>query len=192
MTPNKVSVLALISGIIGAALFLAGKFYLGAVAYYVFWVLDCVDGKLARYSQTFDEVGGFYDFVIDRFVVSGMVFGMVVSFVQDETFELAIAAVGFVVMFLMKDVLDLKLREQIGHLLEKEDNSQKAVNLNKFTSRYKIHFKPGQGLSTFLVFIVGPFTGLYLWSFCLGAIFILFSIGANVVNPYIQYIRQRG
>jgi hypothetical protein len=68
-SPNQVTVLALCVGIAAAAAFATGErtgYIVGAVLVYLSFVLDCVDGQLARYTRQFSKFGGYLDSVFDR------------------------------------------------------------------------------------------------------------------------------
>lgn len=190
MSPNKVSILALVSGAIASVMFYKGWFMYGALWYYIFFLFDCIDGKLARFTSMFDRLGGFYDFAIDRFVISAMTFGFVVALTRQELFASATVAGAYVLIFLLKDVLSLKWRECVESSLRNSEVTNSSGAVSRFCNRYKIHFKPGQILSCFVVFIVGPLTGEYQVCSLAGGVLVLFSIGANIVVPYVQYLWQ--
>lgn len=187
VTPNKVTLMALFPGGIGAYFFVQGNFIVGALGYYAFFLLDSVDGKLARFTFTFDPLGAFYDFVVDRVVISAMILGMSVSFVRLEMISEFILALGFIIIFLLKDVFDLKW--SASGVVKKVDSNE-SISSSGILVRCKIHFKPGQLLSCFIVFIVGPLSGAYCVSFCLGILCLLFSMFSNVVFPYVCYLRS--
>jgi len=75
ITPNQVTWSALVLGLGAAACFAAGGsggsggwgwLVLGAVLYHFSFVLDCMDGKLARLTGTGSLFGEWLDFVFDR------------------------------------------------------------------------------------------------------------------------------
>ena len=68
-TPNQVTVLALCVGIAAAAAFATGEragYIVGAALVYLSFVLDCVDGQLARYTRRYSKFGAYLDSVFDR------------------------------------------------------------------------------------------------------------------------------
>src|SRR5699024_12112161 len=70
VTPNQVTVAALFLGLGAAVCFALGYWYflvLGALLYYLCFLLDCVDGKLARITGTETLFGSWMDYVSDRF-----------------------------------------------------------------------------------------------------------------------------
>ena len=68
LTPNQLSLGALLLGLGAAGCFwTAGPWLiLGAALYHLSFVLDCVDGKLARLTGTGTVFGGWLDYVFDR------------------------------------------------------------------------------------------------------------------------------
>jgi len=68
-SPNQVTVLALCVGVAAAAAFATGDragYIVGAVLVYLSFVLDCVDGQLARYTRRYSKFGAYIDSVFDR------------------------------------------------------------------------------------------------------------------------------
>jgi len=70
ITPNQISISTIFSSILAAVFFLSSQRYmqiLGAVTFYLTFVLDCVDGKLARLTNTQSEFGAKLDYLCDHF-----------------------------------------------------------------------------------------------------------------------------
>ena len=68
-TPNFVTGVSFLFGIAAALAFLDGSrpgLVLGALLFYFAFVLDCVDGKIARLKGNGSEVGKWAEFVLDR------------------------------------------------------------------------------------------------------------------------------
>lgn len=71
-TPNQLTVLALFLGLGAAVCFALGYrqfLLLGAFLYYLSFLVDCMDGKLARLTGTESVFGAWVDYVTDRFRV---------------------------------------------------------------------------------------------------------------------------
>ncbi|MFI6388856.1 CDP-alcohol phosphatidyltransferase family protein [Nonomuraea sp. NPDC050547] len=69
ITPNQVTWAAFALGLGSAACFVMGDWSwvaAGAVLYHLSFVLDCVDGKIARLKGTGTVFGGWLDYVFDR------------------------------------------------------------------------------------------------------------------------------
>ena len=69
ITPNVLTLVSFMVGLGAAACFLAptyGWVYLGALLFHLSFVVDCMDGKLARLRQQFNVMGAWLDFASDR------------------------------------------------------------------------------------------------------------------------------
>jgi len=186
MTPNRVSLLALMTGLAGAVCFFQGRFLAGAGGYYLFFLFDSIDGKLARMQASGSRLGGFYDFSIDRLVIGAMSFGLCVSFFNRSDFRGFAGVLGFLIFFFLKDVLDLKWKESgVGGATQVPRSS----GGNGFFARNKIHFKPGQLLSCFILFLAGPLTGAFFLCSLLASGCVLLSLTHNVVLPFLSFVR---
>ncbi|MBB6120760.1 CDP-alcohol phosphatidyltransferase family protein [Nocardiopsis algeriensis] len=72
VTPNQLTVLALFLGLGAAVCFALGYRHfllLGALLYYLCFLVDCTDGKLARLTGSESLFGSWMDYVSDRFRV---------------------------------------------------------------------------------------------------------------------------
>ncbi|WP_433531078.1 DUF5941 domain-containing protein [Micromonospora sp. CA-263727] len=69
LSPTAVTMLSVVFAVAAAALFATGgrpALVAGAVLLYLGFVLDCVDGQLARYTRNFSAWGGWLDTMADR------------------------------------------------------------------------------------------------------------------------------
>jgi phosphatidylglycerophosphate synthase len=69
ITPNQITWGALVLGLGSAGCFLMADWkwlIAGAVLYHLSFVLDCMDGKIARLKGTGTVLGGWFDYVLDR------------------------------------------------------------------------------------------------------------------------------
>ncbi|MEU8372093.1 DUF5941 domain-containing protein [Micromonospora sp. NPDC048894] len=69
LTPTGVTMISVLFAVVAAVLFGAGgrvALVAGAVLLYLGFVLDCVDGQLARYTRHFSAWGGWLDTMADR------------------------------------------------------------------------------------------------------------------------------
>jgi phosphatidylglycerophosphate synthase len=70
ITPNQISFVSFLVGLGSAAAFAQGNhsmLVLGALLYHVSFVLDCIDGKIARLKGTGSAFGMWLDFSFDRY-----------------------------------------------------------------------------------------------------------------------------
>ncbi|MBU7596289.1 CDP-alcohol phosphatidyltransferase family protein, partial [Streptomyces sp. P38-E01] len=79
ITPNQITWGAFLLGLVSAGLFLLGDWrwlVAGAVVYHLSFVLDCMDGKLARLTGQGSVFGAWLDFVFDRIRVMACAFAL--------------------------------------------------------------------------------------------------------------------
>ncbi|MFI6293269.1 CDP-alcohol phosphatidyltransferase family protein [Nonomuraea sp. NPDC050790] len=66
VTPNALTVFSLVLGLVSAACFAVDELAAGAVVFYLSFMIDCVDGKIARLKGTGTPFGLWLDYVGDR------------------------------------------------------------------------------------------------------------------------------
>ncbi|MEV2266686.1 CDP-alcohol phosphatidyltransferase family protein [Nonomuraea africana] len=66
ITPNAITVFSLVLGMASAGCLAAGQLAAGAVLFYLSFMVDCVDGKIARLKGTGTPFGLWLDFMGDR------------------------------------------------------------------------------------------------------------------------------
>ncbi|MFI0962584.1 CDP-alcohol phosphatidyltransferase family protein [Streptomyces sp. NPDC021080] len=113
ITPNGVTWAALFVGLASGGFFFQGdsrSLLIGALLYHVSFILDCVDGKLARLKGNGSVFGGWLDYVFDRIRVlccALALMGGQYLRTQDERFLLAALAVVFFDMLRYVDALQI-------------------------------------------------------------------------------------
>ena len=69
LTPNQVTLFSIAVGVLAAAVLRyrrARGWWRGRCSLYFAFVLDCVDGQLARYTRQFSKLGAWLDSIFDR------------------------------------------------------------------------------------------------------------------------------
>jgi archaetidylinositol phosphate synthase len=79
ITPNQISLLALIAGGICAFLFFRREFLLGSLALLVSAVFDLVDGSVARRTNAHTNFGAVFDWIVDKYVDAIVLLGIGLS-----------------------------------------------------------------------------------------------------------------
>ena len=83
LSSNQVTVISIMAGLVGGIFFCLGfdiTFLIGAILFYMFEVLDCSDGEIARYRNSQSMTGNFLDllahYFIPLFFYAGLSFGI--------------------------------------------------------------------------------------------------------------------
>ena len=68
ITPNQISLLALIAGGVCAFLFFKREFLLGSLALLISAIFDLIDGSVARKTNAHTNFGAVFDWIVDKYV----------------------------------------------------------------------------------------------------------------------------
>ena len=68
ITPNQISLLSLVAGIVCAVLFFEREFLLGSLALLVSAIFDLIDGSVARKTNAHTNFGAVFDWIVDKYV----------------------------------------------------------------------------------------------------------------------------
>jgi phosphatidylglycerophosphate synthase len=167
-TPNRITALAFALGLGSAAAFAQRTTWwlvAGALLFHVSFVVDCVDGKIARLNGTGSVFGMWLDFVLDRvkvLICAVALFGGQFA----RTGDLAFLIAGGAVIFL--DLFRYVNSSQIGKVytvIHGEGNpppgTPTGLRAGLLRRRVRPHLVSGIEFEMF-VFIVGPLTTLVL------------------------------
>ncbi|HUH79607.1 MAG TPA: CDP-alcohol phosphatidyltransferase family protein [Methanoregula sp.] len=79
ITPNQISLLALLAGIAAAALFSGRQFTWGSLALLISAVFDLIDGSVARKTNAHTDFGAVFDWIVDKYVDALVIAGVGLS-----------------------------------------------------------------------------------------------------------------
>lgn len=79
ITPNQISMLALLAGIASASLFFQRQFLAGSLALILSAVFDLVDGSVARMTNAHSDFGAVFDWIVDKYVDALVLLGIGLS-----------------------------------------------------------------------------------------------------------------
>jgi len=79
ITPNQISVLSLLAGIVCAYLFFRQQFIWGTLALILSAVFDLVDGSVARKTNSHSNFGAVFDWIVDKYVDGLVLLGIGLS-----------------------------------------------------------------------------------------------------------------
>ncbi|MEV0596879.1 CDP-alcohol phosphatidyltransferase family protein [Nonomuraea cavernae] len=126
ITPNQITWGAFVLGLGSAGCFLMADWswlVAGAVPYHLSFVLDCVDGKIARLKGTGTVLGGWLDYVFDRLRVFSCALALAWGQYQatgQELYPVLAAVIVFLDMLRYVDALQVaKVRRQMRRTLRR-------------------------------------------------------------------------
>jgi len=145
ITPNQVTVLAALFGIIGACFYAAGNYVyavIGALLFGFSTTLDCADGQLARLKGTGTKLGrildGLSDYVVQTSILLGIGFGFQTQYMTFDRWWVMILLTG-ISGFIQSSLADYFKVEFLAIVANK--NSSTDDEIEEFTREYKNHKK---------------------------------------------------
>jgi phosphatidylglycerophosphate synthase len=134
LTPNQLSVGALVLGLGSAACYWQGTWawlVAGALIYHVSFVLDCMDGKVARLKGTGTVFGGWLDYVFDRIRVLICTLALVIGqFNATGRTAYLYLGIGIVFLDMLRYIDALKIaavrREMLGRLHRAQEDTDQT------------------------------------------------------------------
>jgi len=79
INPNIITVCSLIVGLVAAFVFASGEYFWGGLLYEFAFLLDCLDGKVARMRGISSRFGGFFDGFVNNIVYCAALIGLGIS-----------------------------------------------------------------------------------------------------------------
>jgi archaetidylinositol phosphate synthase len=79
ITPNQISLLALIAGFACAYLYFQGRFVWGSLALILSAAFDLIDGSVARKTNAHSNFGAVFDWIVDKYVDGLVLLGVGLS-----------------------------------------------------------------------------------------------------------------
>ena len=107
--PNTVTAVALVLALVAAASFAAGHRWdrvSGAVVLFAAFVLDCVDGQLARYARAFTPLGAWLDVTTDRVKEYAVYAGLAIGASRVMGSDVWVLAAGAMCLQTVRHLLD--------------------------------------------------------------------------------------
>jgi hypothetical protein len=101
ISPNQVTMIGMAVSLLTAGLFLSGNLALGGALFFLWYIIDCIDGKIARITDRCTQYGYWLDVFTDRLGTGLLTFALGVRFLHagDETTGLLAFAFLFLWFF---------------------------------------------------------------------------------------------
>jgi archaetidylinositol phosphate synthase len=159
ITPNQISLLALLAGIACAYFFFQRQFVLGSLALFLSAVFDLIDGSVARKTKSHSNFGAVFDWIVDKYVDAFVLLGVGLSGISIISQTVAIppmtdfAIVAFAIIgSLMNTFIKPVVYAEIGYREKVEGKIDDPLEGVGFFGRPE----------TFLILILGGVSG-YIW-----------------------------
>jgi archaetidylinositol phosphate synthase len=160
ITPNQISLLALIAGGVCAFLFFKHEFLLGSLALLVSAIFDLIDGSVARKTNAHTNFGAVFDWIVDKYVDAVALLGVglagipIVSQILPvpQIADFAVVAVA-ITGSLMNTFIKPVVYAEIGYREKVEGKIDDPLEGVGFFGRPE----------TFLILILGGISG-YIWA----------------------------
>jgi archaetidylinositol phosphate synthase len=160
ITPNQISLLALIAGSICAYLFFRREFLLGSLALLVSAIFDLIDGSVARRTNAHTNFGAVFDWIVDKYVDAIAILGIGLAGIPivsqllpvPPNADFAVVAVA-IIGSLMNTFIKPVVYAEIGYRKKVEGKIDDPLEGVGFFGRPE----------TFLVLILGGFFGV-IWA----------------------------
>jgi len=160
ITPNQISLLSLMAGIICALLFFQRDFLLGSLALLASAIFDLIDGSVARKTNAHTNFGAVFDWIVDKYVDALALLGIGLSGIQiisqyvhvAPMADFAVAAFA-IIGSLMNTFIKPVVYAEIGYREKVEGKIDDPLEGIGFFGRPE----------TFLVLIIGGLAG-FIWA----------------------------
>ena len=159
ITPNQISLLALLAGGVCAYLFFRREFLLGSLALLLSAAFDLIDGSVARKTNSHTDFGAVFDWIVDKYVDAIALLGIGLAGIPIVSHILPVPAIAdFAVVAvaitgsLMNTFIKPVVYAEIGYRQKVEGKIDDPLEGVGFFGRPE----------TFLVLILGGIAG-YIW-----------------------------
>ena len=159
ITPNQISVLALIAGFTCAYFFFQRQFVWGSLSLILSAVFDLVDGSVARKTNSHSNFGAVFDWIVDKYVDALVLLGVGLSGISIISQSIAVppftdyAIIAFAIIgSLMNTFIKPVVYAEIGYREKVEGKIDDPLEGVGFFGRPE----------TFLFLILGGITG-FIW-----------------------------
>ncbi len=132
ITPNQVTILSLVIGIVSAAFFSHGTHtytMTAGVLYFISTIFDQCDGEVARAKQMESDFGRVFDIIVDSIVNAAIVIGITMAIHKSNGSSLTIVAgllamMGIVISLLLTTYFNSESKKDTGtkEMLDKLNN----------------------------------------------------------------------
>ena len=153
ITPNHITTVGLIFGIISVICLYYNKFVLSFIFFWLYYLMDCLDGYYARKYNMVTEFGDQYDHFRDVFVTLII---YILIFTKLKTTKQKVFFIIICTLFLFLSFVHLGCQEKNYNTIEKEDflSKIKFLCLDEKNIKYTRYFGSGTNILVISLFIL--------------------------------------
>lgn len=147
-TPNQITIISFIFGLLSAYSFLQGTWIyltIGALLFEFSYILDCIDGRIARLKGLTSRIGGYLDVMTDiikySFIIVCLVYGQYLL-----TNDISLFLYGYMFMTLELTAMTNKHVISHGRDTNKKDTTAVIHDMSPFIIRFKKRIDPDNKL----------------------------------------------
>jgi len=174
LSPDAVTVVALLFGLSVGVFFSAGERWgllAGAIAFYLAFVFDCVDGKLARALQVTSRRGQALDHLADGGRRASAALGLAIYLWRVE----GDATVLYAIVYIVASYYFLEISGA-----ERGESGGRLSGMSGWLAQRRLLPNPGMPDVQAITFIIGPLTGLVVAGLVLGTAMVTAAIALTV------------
>ena len=200
ITPNTITCMSLILGVVSAHYFFMGEVVAGALTYFFSYVCDAIDGKVARLTKCYSKYGAWFDIFVDRTIFSLVCVGLGASQLPPEFGEYLTFALIFLFMLGFESRYNIQayeMQELVSSgdltLASKWHPARKTEAVGGLTPYEVWVEKRGVLKSPFtlvemliFLFVVSPVLGIYIYA----AFFALFVLLGRLIVQQRYWIEK--
>ncbi|MGR3317779.1 MAG: HAD hydrolase-like protein [Candidatus Anammoxibacter sp.] len=153
ITPNQVSILSFVVGLVSSLYFFLGHAVIGALLIQLSSILDGCDGEIARLKHMQSSFGDFLDAILDRyadsFILAGIFYYSLTEIGSKEIFGIYCSPLFIIGIFVLAI---------LGNLMVSYSTAKSVANFGYRYTRKWIAAGKGRDLRLFLLFIGGILT----------------------------------
>jgi len=205
LSPNTITLIMFLISLISAFFFSIGTYttlIIGAILYEFSFVLDCVDGKLARLTKTTSAFGTYFDLALDDLrIVINLIALSYGQYIQSGDFKIWIFAILFMYLHSFYDIQGLlKYKLLKGVPLEKNVKAEIECRNTMISKLKTIQSKLAKrrlmlAYTTIdqeaLVFFIFPIFNRVLWGFILANILMTIWLMLDAIYFYKIRLDQK-
>lgn len=188
LTPNMITVMMMISGILGAILFAIPSIYMkviGVVFIHLWYILDCSDGEVARIKKKFSKFGKEIDYTAHILNHPLFTLSFMASIMQLKIYNSTFVAITFMMII----IINLMFRSMLLFNAIYEEKMKSEVTNTNSEQEVKFTRKLIDNLSTYPNFAL-IFPIIYLIDILLNTnISIMYVVFFAVISSVIIYLK---